>query len=269
MTRLGDLLTRTSRIGGDGSWAALGTQAKASAEAAIAQRFSAMQLSVIVGAGLLDGINPCAFATIILFLSYLQIARRRAGEMLGVGFAFVIGVFITYFVLGLGLFAIAEQIQRVQILGLMLTWGMATFVLVVMVLNLRDGVLCMQGRIKETTLQLPGFRQGSRPSSRPYRRSASLVVVSGAGQCVVISVLELACTGQVYLPTIQVMVQAGSGLAIWYLLLYNIAFVAPLLLIFGLTFFGLRSDGLIEFQKRHTALVKFSTALCFSRCLFS
>ncbi|MEM7015281.1 MAG: hypothetical protein AAF585_27810, partial [Verrucomicrobiota bacterium] len=263
MARLGDLVTQASRYNSDGSWASVGLEARATAQAAIADRFGSINLGLIIGAGLLDGINPCAFATIILFLSYLQIARRRPSEMLGVGLAFIFGVFVTYFVLGLGLFALAEYIQRIQILGLILSYGMAAFVLVIMVLNLRDGVLCLQGRLKDTTLQLPGVikdrvRAVARKGAR-HRWWLLAALVSG----VIISVLELACTGQVYLPTIQVMVQSGSGLAIWYLLIFNLAFIAPLALIFVLTFFGLRSENLIEFQQKHTAVVKFGTAALF------
>ena len=40
-----------------------------------------------------------------------------------------------------------------------------------------------------------------------------------------ISLLELACTGQVYAPTILYMLQAGEGRAAGYLALYNLAFI--------------------------------------------
>ncbi|MGF1655598.1 MAG: hypothetical protein ACFCU3_01325 [Verrucomicrobiales bacterium] len=57
-------------------------------------------LDLVVAAGLLDGLNPCAFATIIFLLSYLQVARKSGREILQIGVAYILGVFCTYFALG-------------------------------------------------------------------------------------------------------------------------------------------------------------------------
>ncbi len=58
-----------------------------------------------------------------------------------------------------------------------------------------------------------------------------------------ISVLELVCTGQVYLPTITFVmgVEEMRRHALSYLLLYNLAFVAPLLVVFALVHWGTTS----------------------------
>ena len=58
------------------------------------------------------------------------------------------------------------------------------------------------------------------------------------------------------------MLRAHTGAA-WNLLLYNTAFIVPLIVVFLLAFFGLRSDALIRFQKKHTALVKVCTGVLF------
>ena len=262
---LGEMLTRASNLPANDAWysVAADTQTLAAAEQAIETRFGNIQLGVILGAGLLDGLNPCAFATIILFLSYLQIARRGVGAMLAVGIFFILGVFSTYFVLGLGLAEVIEKIAVLESLGRVLSYALAAFVLVIFVLNVRDGVLCLQGRLKETTLQLPKMiKQRVRDVVRTGARHPKFVIAA-FGSGVIISVLELACTGQVYAPTIYYMVQSGSGTAVMWLLIYNLAFIAPLVLIFAMTFFGLRSDALIRFQAEKTATVKFLTAALF------
>ena len=41
------------------------------------------------------------------------------------------------------------------------------------------------------------------------------------------------------------------------------AFVIPLIAIFAFSYYGLTSDALMAFQKKHTALVRFATALLF------
>jgi hypothetical protein len=78
-----------------------------------------------------------------------------------------------------------------------------------------------------------------------------------------ISLLELACTGQVCLPTIQYMLKAGHGSAVRHLLVYNVAFIIPLIVIFALALLGLRSEVLVRFQQRQTSVVKMLTGLLF------
>ena len=78
----------------------------------------------------------------------------------------------------------------------------------------------------------------------------------------VISLLELACTGQVYAPIIY-QIQQGRLDAGGWLVIYNIAFIIPLIVIFLLAYGGLRSESLITFQKKHTATVKVGLGLLF------
>ncbi|MBG85457.1 MAG: hypothetical protein CMO80_00960 [Verrucomicrobiales bacterium] len=77
---------------------------------------------------------------------------------------------------------------------------------------------------------------------------------------VTVSFLELAYTGQVYLPTITYMIQSGETGAMGRLLIYNLAFILPLTIIFILAFRGLTSETLLKLLKRHAAVVMFSTA---------
>lgn len=55
------------------------------AESEIVKRFSAFGTLAAAGAGLLDGINSCAFATIIFFISYMSLVGRERKEMLIAG----------------------------------------------------------------------------------------------------------------------------------------------------------------------------------------
>ena len=65
------------------------------------------------------------------------------------------------------------------------------------------------------------------------------------------------------------MVKAGRSGAVGYLLLYNLLFVAPLVLILVLGLFGLRHQAVTDWMRRHAAAVKFVTAiLCFALAAF-
>jgi cytochrome c biogenesis protein CcdA len=100
-------------------------------------------------------------------------------------------------------------------------------------------------------------------SIRTRARSAALV-----GSAVVlgflVSVFELACTGQVYLPTLMYLVRvrpdAGS---FFYLLLYNLGFIVPLAVVFALAFWGVASQRLAVFVRRSLGGVKLALAVLF------
>src|SRR5665648_1138250 len=48
-------------------------------------RFQSFGLAAVAVSGLIDGINPCAFATIIIFISYLTLINRKGRDILWVG----------------------------------------------------------------------------------------------------------------------------------------------------------------------------------------
>ena len=66
----------------------------------------------IVLGGLLDGVNPCAFATSIFLISYLLYLKRRRRDIIVVGSCFCLGVFITYYLFGLALSSVLRQLQN-------------------------------------------------------------------------------------------------------------------------------------------------------------
>ncbi|MGD8398285.1 MAG: hypothetical protein PVG11_05460, partial [Anaerolineae bacterium] len=81
----------------------------------------------------------------------------------------------------------------------------------------------------------------------------------------VVSLIELACTGQVYVPTIvYVLSQPDMATqAFFYLVLYCFMFVVPLIVVFGLAYFGTTSEQLATFVNRHTAAIKLATGAVF------
>jgi len=83
----------------------------------IAERFRSFGLMTVVAAGLIDGVNPCAFATIIVFVSYMALTGRKGKEIISVGVAFTTGVFLAYMAVGVGLYKILEALPIISVLG--------------------------------------------------------------------------------------------------------------------------------------------------------
>jgi cytochrome c biogenesis protein CcdA/HEAT repeat protein len=260
---LGELFAKTMALTQDDAWKTVAEPEQLAAAAQVDRRYEAITLSVVLLGGLIDGLNPCAFATIIFFLSYLQIARRTPREMLAVGIAFISAVFLAYLAAGLLLYQVLDSLNdRFAGLQRWLNLGFGLLALVAAWLSLRDAFRARAGRLDEMTLQLPGLlKDRIRGVIRSGARARNFVIaafVSG----LVISLLELACTGQVYAPIIY-QIQHGRLDAVLWLVIYNLAFITPLIVIFLLAYGGLRSETLIQFQKRHTFAVKLALALLF------
>lgn len=260
---IGELFEATMKLAQSDNWARLDAPGRRQAEEVIEKRYRALTLPIVVIAGLIDGINPCAFATIIFFLSYLQIARRSRLEMIQVGVAFILAVFIAYFSAGLFLHKVLDQITgHVSGIKGYLDWIFAGLALLAAALSFRDALRARQGRLSEMTLTLPdSLKDRIRSVIRVSSKSRHYVITAFVAG-IVISFLELACTGQVYAPIIY-SIQQGKMDAVAWLAAYNVAFILPLVVIFVMAVTGLSNKRLIEFQQRHTFGVKIALGLLF------
>ena len=254
------LLQRYAASGADPFWEELDL---AAGQTSILSRFRTMGPLAVIVAGLIDGFNPCAFATIIFFVSYLAISRRRRTELLKVGLAFTAGVFATYLLVGLGAMSLLKLANSVRIVGLVLYSVMAASCLVLAGLSLHDYVLARQGRLKEMRLNLP---EPLRDRIKGRIRGASGAFVGAAlVSGLVVSLLELACTGQVYLPTITFVVGIPDmrAHAFAYLVLYNLLFVAPLLVVLLLAVYGVSASRFQDWFVQNAATAKAAMAILF------
>ena len=69
----------------------------------IVGRLRGFRIGALAAAGLLDGVNPCAFTTVVFLLSMLAHLGKTRRQLAVVGVGFTAAVFLTYFLLGLGL----------------------------------------------------------------------------------------------------------------------------------------------------------------------
>ena len=76
----------------------------------------------------------------------------------------------------------------------------------------------------------------------------------------------MACTGQVYLPTIIFVVSLPEMRvrALLFLVLYNLLFTVPLVVVFVLAYYGTGSKQLTRFLQQKAATVKLGLTLLFA-----
>jgi len=235
-------------------------------QGSILTQFTNMSWLTVVAAGLVDGINPCAFATLIFFVSYLTLSGRKGKQVLFVGGAFTLGVFLAYLAVGLGLYQVLELVgSTLDIIAKIVYILTGVLCLVLAVFSFLDYRKAKKGEISDMLLKLPEpLRKRINATIRKGRR-ASNYVIGAFIVGILISFLELACTGQIYLPTI-IFVSSIPELrlqAISYLVLYNLLFILPLVVIFILVYFGTSSKDLTQYLQKNSALVKLAMTVVF------
>ena len=217
----------------------------------------------VLAAGLLDGVNPCAFTTLVFLLSALAVAGRSRREILSVGLCFSVAVFATYLGIGMGLLQAVRLAAGFPLVAAGLRWALVAALVILAGLSLYDYALVRAGRSREMLLQLPrAFKERIHRDIRSRVR-ASALAASSLALGFLVAVFELACTGQVYLPTLVYLyrVRPAGGLA--YLLLYNLGFILPLLAVFALAYWGVASRLLASWVQRSLGAVKIALAVLF------
>ena len=258
------LVEKYAATGAEKVWADFNTE---SGTEGLVERFRALGPLTVVVAGLVDGLNPCAFATLVFFIAYLAASQRKGTEILAVGGSFTLGVFLAYLLVGLGLYKVLDWMgSTLTTLGRWVYGLTALFCAVLAVLSFLDYLKARQGRIEEMSLTLPSALKNRARAVVRAGQKAQAYVAAAFVTGLLVSLLELACTGQIYLPTLVFVasIPALRARAYAYLVLYNLFFILPLVVVFALAYLGTTSMQLGLFLKRHTASVKLGTAVVFA-----
>jgi cytochrome c biogenesis protein CcdA len=197
-----------------------------------AAAFGGLTVPVVLSSGFADGLNPCAFALLVLFATYTFTlvnavtsdgsatveARRR---LLGAGSLYVGAVWITYFVIGLGLLSFLSwlgQDHLVTRIAAVLAMGMALWML-------KDVFLPGVG----PSMMAPHGTSG-RMHKAIERGGLAGMLIAG----VLVGICTVPCSGAIYLAIVAVLHASGGGITgLALLALYNLAYIAPLVLLLG------------------------------------
>ena len=223
-----------------------------SAERTVVDRFSSTPLIAIMIAGLVDGVNPCIFTAIIFFVSLLSVAKLHRGKLLAVGLTYCAASYMTYFLMGAGLLGALSVVSGAKTVATILYWGMGAVLIVLSVLSFRDA---LRYRLKKDesaiTLQLPSRLKERVQNVMRYGLKARYLLPGIFGVGVAVTLLESACTAQLYLPTMAVLLRHGGLTPYTFALLalYNLMCIIPLLIVFGCVFHGANMFSLLKMGK--------------------
>jgi len=240
-------------------WTPISVQDTSDIKEDLKKRFDSFAFWSITAAGIVDGINPCAIATMIFLISFLTLQKRKKFEVLVVGLSFTASVFVTYTLLGVGAFQGITALQRYHFISEIIKWGAVSLAGFVAIFSFADAIrYAITKNAASMTLQLPKpVKKSIHKVISKNIRGTSLVIgtiITGF----LVTLLEAVCTGQVYLPTIILMTRMeGFESTGWlWLLYYNFLFVLPLLIVMIAAYFGLTWERLAGLTQKHLTLMK-------------
>ncbi len=206
---------------------------------------SELTMPLVVTAALIDGINPCAFSVLIFLLIAITSLDSRK-KMVLVGSTFIFAVFVFYFLSGLGIFTIIQTAG----ISRLISFIAALIALAAGVISIRDGL----SRQNSTPLVIPESKKGI---IETYARKASIPAAFVLG--VLVGMFELPCTGGIYLAILSLLSNKMTMTeGIPYLMVYNIIFILPLVVILAIVAFGVSTERLDHWRIEKRRYIRFA-----------
>ncbi|OHA51987.1 MAG: hypothetical protein A3A97_02660 [Candidatus Terrybacteria bacterium RIFCSPLOWO2_01_FULL_40_23] len=176
-------------------------------------------LPLVVVASLIDSINPCAFSILLVTIAFLFSLGRMRSSILTIGGFYIAGIFTVYVLIGLGI---------LQALHLFNTPHFMSKVGAFMLIGL--------GGINLINEFFPSFPIKLKIPDFTHKKIAQLVEKASLPTAffmgALVGLCEFPCTGGPYLLVLGLLHDQGTYIkGLGYLLLYNIIFVLPLVLV--------------------------------------
>ena len=199
---------------------------------------------VVIGGGVLDSINPCAFSVLIITIAFLMNLGFSRKRTLLIGSIYIFGIFITYLLIGLGImktltvFGVSNIMAKVSAI-LILGFGAINII----------NYLFPKFPIK---FQIPEI---SKPKIAQLMHKATFPAFFILGCLVGLS--EVPCTVGPYLLILGLLHDNQTLISgFLYLLLYNFIFILPLILILSLASDKSVLDKINAVKKEHSKSMK-------------
>lgn len=209
-----------------------------------------LTFGAIVVAALIDSVNPCAFGVLIfLMISLLKTGSSKRALRYGIIYSFV--VFLVYFLAGFGIF---RAIQSLTFLREWIYIVAAGIVFVFAILELIDFFRAGKSD-RKSILKIP---LGAKPILESTAQKGTLFAIVSLG--ILVSLFELPCTGGIYLGILSLMA-LHQNFAWGYLLVYNLIFILPLVVLTLLVYKGTSTEVLQKWTNTEKRWMKLAAAI--------
>ncbi len=195
-------------------------------------------LSVVISSGIIDSFNPCAISLLLIYISMLFTLGKTKKEIYAFGFFYIATVYITYLLIGVGFLraSVAFTIYPVSKI-------VAILVILFGLLNVKE--YFWPG--SKFSIRIP-LKVRALVSKYAFEATTLSAIIVGF----LISIYEFPCSGGIYLAIIGLLSHQKtfwSGFP--YLLIYNLMFVLPLVIVFFIATNKIFVERLINVQEKH------------------
>ncbi|MFT7615895.1 MAG: cytochrome c biogenesis protein CcdA [Candidatus Woesearchaeota archaeon] len=215
----------------------------------MAVELSLPTLTTILLTAAVDSINPCAIGVLILLVSTLVVTKRK-DKMLKIGMMYIGAIFITYFSFGLGLITFLANIPQVVAEYISIAVGLV--VVLAGLYEIKDFFWYGKG----FSLAIP-HKYIAKIQDRMQKLSIGTVLFLG----VFVAAVELPCTGGPYLAITLILSQNFNFAAFIMLVLYNIIFVMPLVIILFMVMAGAKIQSIQGWKQANKGYMRYATGL--------
>jgi cytochrome c biogenesis protein CcdA len=200
-------------------------------------------LPLVLVTGFLDGINPCAIAVLLFFITFLFVIRRTRGNVAKMGTIYVLSIFVVYFFIGIGL------LQAIVLSGQphLLAYVGASLILVL-------------GGLSLLQYFLPNLRLTFKMPEKTWTKAKEWIFKATLPSSMVAGLLvglcTFPCSGGIYVAILTLLASQTTYFeGVGYLYLYNIMFVLPLILILAVTSNRFVARNLVTWERSNSRVI--------------
>lgn len=201
----------------------------------------------ITGLALVDAVNPCALAVLIILLSTILLRDpKKRNKALHAGLAFIVAIFAVYF--GLGALIVLGLKWVTSVTSLSTVWlykAFGVFAIIIGILNIKDYFKYGAG----------GFVMEVPKKWRPKMKDFIKSVTSTRGAFIVgliVSLFLLPCTSGPYFVAGGLLANVPWATGLPWLAYYNLLFVVPMIIITFVVYLGVTAvDDISGWKERN------------------
>lgn len=204
-----------------------------------------LNAGAVITAGLLDSFNPCAVGVMLMFVALLFSLYRERRLILLFGTSYIVGIFITYLFIGLGI------LKAVHLFGIHGLFGYASAILLIVF-----GLFHLNISFLQRFSIVRWFNSCHVPKNA-RRRVEHGTVAAAIVLGILVGICEFPCSGGVYLATVGLLANIATfWQGVVWLILYNLIFILPLVIIFLIAGNQLMLDKLAAWHQRSATKAK-------------
>ena len=198
------------------------------------KKISTLTIPAIISAAIVDSINPCEFAVLIILLSTILITGNRKKALLA-GLAFSLAIYLSYFLMGIGLYSAITSTHITKTIYIIAS----ILAILLGLLNIKDYFFYGKGILMEVP-------RAWRPKMKMLIKSVTSI--PGAFFLgIIISLFLLPCTSGPYIVILGMLAEtATKNTAVLLLMFYNLIFILPMLIITFAIYYGWTTTERVE-----------------------